>query len=116
MQKGVVPIVGCLDLIEACPGELGGRQLFVGDLGGQAGGVEPDDVGHCGSPRILGTAKRPSTASGAWASASCWVRHGVISSGRVTLTSLSGLPVASTPVTSTAWIALTWVRMASSWL
>ena len=45
------------------------------------------------SPRICGTAKRPSTASGASASASCWVRHGVDSSGRVTLTSLSGLSV-----------------------
>ena len=76
---------------------------------------EPDDVRHWLSPRICGTAKRPSTASGASASASCWVRHGVVSSGRVTLTSLSGLSVGSTPVTSTAWIWLTWVRMASSW-
>lgn len=31
------------------------------------------------------------------------------------MTSLSGLSVACTPVTSTAWIWLTWVRMASSW-
>ena len=57
----------------------------------------------------------PSTAFGASANASSWLRHGSTTSWRKTLTSLSGLPVGSTPVTSTAWIWLTWLRMASSW-
>ncbi len=65
---------------------------------------------HSASPRIRGTANRPSTAFGASASASSWVRHGSTVSGRNTLTSLSGLPVGSTPVTSTAWIWLTWLE------
>ena len=59
------------------------------------------------------TGRRP--PSGAAASACSCVRHGSTTSGRVTLTSLSGLSVASTPVTSTAWIWPTWARMASSW-
>ena len=47
-------------------------------LAASVGGVQPDESSALTrlSPRICGTAKRPSTASGASASASCWVRHG----------------------------------------
>ena len=71
VQEGVVALVGCLDLVQAGPGDLDRRQLLGGDLGGQRRCVEPDDVCHWLSPRIWGTAKRPSTAAGASASASC---------------------------------------------
>src|SRR6185312_6128594 len=127
VQKRVVLLVCLGDLIQARTGRLGGRHLLGGDPGAQRGRVEADQftaVGssrkpliatHSASPRIRGTANRPSTAFGACASASSWVRHGSTRSARNTLTSLSGLPVGSTPVTSTAWIWLTWPRMASSW-
>ena len=65
---------------------------------------------HSGSPRIRGTANRPSADFGACASASSCDNPGSTTSGRVTLTDFSGLSVASTPVTSTAWIWLTWLE------
>src|SRR6185312_452174 len=115
VQEGVVAVVGGRDLVQAGLGDLDRRHLLGGDPGGQRRGVGSDDLVHSLSPRICGTAKRPSTAAGASASASACVRQGAGSSGRVTFTSLSGLSVASTPATSTACTWLTWLKMASSW-
>ena len=70
VQEGLVTTVGLGDLIQTGPGDLGRRHLLGGDLGAQSRRVEPDHVSHSASPRIRGTAKRPSTALGASASAS----------------------------------------------
>src|SRR5699024_3746452 len=62
-----------------------------------------DDVGHAhSSPRICGTAKRPSSAAGAPASACSWVRVFSTTSSRKTLVMAMGWDVAGTSSVATS--------------
>ncbi len=87
MQKRVVQVVGGGDLVQMRLGDLGRGHLLGGDAGAQGRGVLADQA-HSASPRMRGTANRPSSARGAAASASSCVRPGTTVSGRVTLRTL----------------------------
>src|SRR3954468_16082807 len=107
VQERAILAVGFGDPVQACLRDLHRRQLLGGDLGAQRRSVQPGHVvvcAHSASPRIRGTAKRPSADLGACDSACSWDNPGSTTSGRVTLTDVNGLSVASTSVTSTAWI------------
>ena len=117
VQERVVLAVGVGDPVQAGPGHLGRRHLLGGDLGAQRRGVQPDQRRSLTRPPPESAGRRtgPRPTSGACASACSCDSHGSTTSGRVTLTAFSGLSVASTSVTSTAWIWPTCSRMASSW-
>ena len=108
VQERVIPLVGGLDLVQAGLRHLDRRHLAVRDLVGQCRGIEADQLASLRLPpgsAAPRTGRRPLRApppAPAPGSGTAERRR-----GRVTLTSLSGLPVGLTSVTSTACTWLT---------
>src|SRR5699024_3503626 len=96
VEVGVDVAVHLGDPVQVRAGDLLRRRLTGGHRRGELGGTRPDQVAHASSPRICGTAKRPSSAAGACASASAWSSVGPTTSSRNTFDSGNGWLVAGT--------------------
>src|SRR5690606_8540663 len=111
VEEGVEVAVHGRDAVQVSAGELLGGGLPGGERSGLGGGAATDLVGGAGgvghalshsSPRICGTAKRPSCASGAPASASSCVRVSVTTCSRKTFVMAMGWEVAGTSSEATS--------------
>src|SRR5690606_32634890 len=113
-QEGLDLVVHLRDAVQVRLRHLHRAQLARVDLRGHLGRGHPDHVGHCSSPRIRGTRKRPSSAAGAPESACSCVSPGRTSSSRNTLVSGTACDVGGTTSVATSLTLATASRMTSS--